>query len=782
MTRENILFQRPHNPGRENKLGGSGKSKFNSFLTKDILVLLISTLAFLAFYWNAYFSEDFKGMLGYELKDTLTHLNAHFRAVSQGGTLYWDPDYLQYTPRMPQVPINSPITIFLLLLHKILRFSEGRLFLGFLMGILALIQILCVYTMYLFLRYLRLNFMPAVIGGLCYAYNYQTFVYGIKHGYERISAVMLAPLFLLTFIKSLDEGLSSARRRVYAALTALLLGVTFISNGDVKPTFYFCIFMVVTAFFMKPFRMRNVISLLLIFILAGGIFLVQALPTYYALQEMARGHESLTSIMDFSLRPIKLLLTHISTNFTDRPDYPWENTAEFSLSLMLLVILGLFHLFGHRMRRIVLVTLGVCFLWVMGKYTPLSPFLGHFMKLFALRHPGRILILLYFCYAFLAALGVKHLSSSRYNRRIVAGLSLLPIALFVLSILQPGKIPVRYILLLMGSYLVIFLVVFGILKKKFIWLISLFFILERATLFSTLEESNICDPTKYYTYGEIYSAHLRIKAILADPDHKNYRAFFGAEDFPDLFSHNFYLNAIQDGIRPIFPYFYFDEEMLRVKDIQEVIFADWSNPGWDLLNVKYLVDLDKYFASWDEEDTSKKGLEHLKVVDEHVRINPGVEKEVFVRYQAQLTDDESFLKGLAAGKLDVKKIAYLNDADDSSLIKSTPKEIGGKEELSIIGRKTDEITIEVTVPRPAVVVFSEYWFFPWGVEIDGRKARLLRTYNVLQGVRIPAGRHRVRFYFNSRHWKFVLPFLISYGLMISLAIYAWYWYRRERIQ
>jgi hypothetical protein len=747
---------------------------------ETLLVLLISALVFISFYYNAYFSEDFKGMLGYELKDTLSQLMAFFHASDQGSTLYWDPIYLQYMPRFPQAPLNSPVTLFLLLVHRIYHFSDFKVFLGFLLVVLALIQVFCVYTMYLFLRYCGFNLTPSVFGGLAYAYNHQTFVFGIKHGYERISAVLLAPLFLLSFFKLLQGDVPKWRRRMLIALTALLLGISFISNGDVKPTFYFAIFMVIAVLFIRPFRKRNIGSLLIIFALAGIVFLVQACPTLYALREMGRGQESIASIMDYSMRPFKFVLTTISTKFTDYPAYPWENTVEFSLPMMLLAFVGAVHLFRHRLRMVFLVTIIVSIAWIMGKYTPLAPILGWFMKLFALRHPTRMAMLLYFCYAFLIALGLQYLQGNRFNRLVVLMLSPLLIALAALFFCNPGMVPLRYLICAALSYLVIFAVTFKLLPRKAIWLILLFFTWERATFFSTLEGSNRGDPTKYYTYDEIYSVHPRVKAILTDPDYKDYRAFFGVKDFPYLFSHNFYLNAFFDGIRPVFANFYLDEELLPVRQFQEVIFSDWSNPGWDLLNVKYLVDLDKYFAAWDEEDTSKKGLEHLKVVDKHVRINPGAEKEIFLRYRAELTDDQSFLKDLGAGKLDVKKIAYLNSADADPLNQADLIPPKGEEEINIIRRKPDAITVEVTVPRAAIVVFSEFWFFPWRVEVDGRKAPLLRTYNILQGVKVPAGKHRVRFYFNSRHWKFVLPFIFSYGLIFFLIVYIIYAYFQRR--
>jgi len=756
------------------------RSALKSPVGRGAVVFFVAALAFLGFYGKAYFSDDFRGMLGYELKDTLAHLSSHLRAVSQGATLYWDPDYLQYTPRMPQVPLQSPITLLILAVHRAVGFPDSKMLFIFLLALLALIQVFCVFSMYLLLRYFKLGLIASVTGGLIYAFNQQTLVFGIRHGYERISAILLVPLVLLSFFKTMEEGMPPARRRVHAALAALLLGIAFTANGDVKPTFYFCIFMVIAVFFLKPFRARNVAVLLLIFILAGGIFLVQAMPTYYALREMARGQESLASIMEYSVRPAKFLLTHISTNFTDCPAYPWENTVEFSLSMFLLVILGFSHLSHHRLRGVIAITALVCFFWIAGKYTPLAPLLGNFMKMFSLRHPGRMAILLYFVYAFLAAWGLQSLGTDRFNRIVAAGLGTIPLAVLALFVLWPGKIPARYVLFLFLSYLLLFSVIFGMLKKGWLWLLLVFFILERAVILSSLEGATVSDPTEYYGYDEIYRVHPRVRTILDDPAHSGFRAFFGVKDIPGLFSHNFYLNALSDKIRPIFPYFYFDEELLRVRQMQEVIFADWANPMWDLLNVKYLVDLDGYFAAGDEEDTSKKGLEHLQVVDGHVRENPGVEKEVFVRYRTELMNDETFLKGLAAGELDVKKVAYLNDTAADLLIEASMEVSGDGPEISVVGRKTDEMVADVTVPRPAIVIFSEYWFFPWRAELDGQAVPLLRAYNILQGVKVPAGNHRVRFYFDSRHWKFVVPFLISYGLMLFLIIYIVYWLFKSR--
>ena len=751
------------------------------FFNRSIAVLLISALAFLAFYWNAYFSPDFKGMLGYETKDTLTELKAYFNAIDQGASIFWDSYYLYYTPTWPQAPIYSPVTILFLFLHKLSVFSNPKVFFIFYLVILAIIQVLCAYTMYLFLRWCSLNFMPSVLGGLAYAYNHQTFVFGIRHGYERISAIMIAPLFLLYFFKFLDSSSSGAKYRKYAALAALLFGLSLICNGDVKPTLFFALFMVFAAVLKRPFLLKNILILLLIFVLGGGLFLVQGLLTGYAYGYTLRSHESMDTILEYSLRPLKLLLTHISTSFTDRPDYPWENTVEFSLSFLLLAILGIFHLRRHRLGLLFAVTLIFCYVWILGRHTPLAPLVGFINYILAMHIPTRMAMLLYFCYAFLIATGVQYLSVCKYDRFVVACLFAVPAGVLILFLTGYSEIPARYVVFVFLSYSVLFLVTFGAIQRRFLWLIALFFMLERTTIFSTLEESNVCDPTKFYTYDEIYRAHPRVEAILKDPAHQEYRAFFGIKDFPDLFSHNFYLNAFGDGIRPLFAYFYLDHQWYPVSRIKDIILKDWSHPMWNLLNVKYFVDLHRY-VDLDTERVVSRGLEKLRPVDPHLRINPAAEKELFVRYQSELIkDDESFLNNLRRNKLDLERVAYVNRRNEERLIKEVAGETEGEEKVEIISRKPDEIVAEVTVPRKALVIFSEFWFFPWQAEVNDKKADLFRAYNVLQGVKIPPGCHRVRFYFNSRHWKFVLPFIISYSLILLLVIYILYWRYLDKI-
>jgi hypothetical protein len=732
------------------------------------LVLAVSALAFLSFYGKSYFSPGFSGMLGYELKDTLCQVESLFRSLDDGSALFWDPVYLQYLPRFPQAPIHSPVTLGLLVAHRVFPALTGKALLAVLLAALVAIQILCALAMFFFLRSRGLSAAGSLVGGLAYAYNHQTYVFGIRHGYDRISAVLFAPFYLLAFGRALDAPTGSPARRRAAALAALLLGIGLVSNGDVKPTFFFALFLVLMALCQRPFSARNLRLLVVVFLLAGAVFAAQALPTLYSLPEQGRGAEPLDSVLEFSLTVPRFLLTQLSTGFTDRRDYPWENTVEFSLSLLPLVVMGTVRLFRRKDRLLWLSALLLCFLWILGKHTPLAPLQGRFMKFFGVRHPVRMAMLLYFCYSFLIAWAIDSLSDRRSNRRLAALSALLPAAVLFFYFRGEGEIPLRGAVACSLSWIVLAALAFTRLDVRAAWLIVPLFLLEKTAFFSTLPEANRGDPTAYYRYDEIYRARPRVEPILRDPDFRAYRAFFGVKDIPDLFSHNFYLNALSDGIRPIFPYFLLDEELRRVREVQEVVFADWSSPMWDLLNVKYFVDLDAYFASWDPEDTSRAGLDHLSVIDGRLRVNPSPEKELFLRYRAEpVVRDEDFLRDLRSGRIDVKTVAYINSADEKTALRPSAAEGAGA--LRVTARRRDRIAAEVDLPSPAWLVFSEFWFFPWRAELDGQPAPLHRVYHVLMGTLVPAGPHRVRFYFHSHHWMLVLPAVFSSVIALSLA-------------
>jgi uncharacterized membrane protein YfhO len=51
-------------------------------------------------------------------------------------------------------------------------------------------------------------------------------------------------------------------------------------------------------------------------------------------------------------------------------------------------------------------------------------------------------------------------------------------------------------------------------------------------------------------------------------------------------------------------------------------------------------------------------------------------------------------------------------------------------------------------PRSRRLVLADSWYPGWRVEVNGRRAELLRANAVMRGVKLPAGASRVRFVFD----------------------------------
>ncbi len=61
-----------------------------------------------------------------------------------------------------------------------------------------------------------------------------------------------------------------------------------------------------------------------------------------------------------------------------------------------------------------------------------------------------------------------------------------------------------------------------------------------------------------------------------------------------------------------------------------------------------------------------------------------------------------------------------------------------------------ELSIDVELQRPGVLVVSETAYPGWVATVDGKRQRWFRANYVLRGLELDAGRHQVRFVYRSR--------------------------------
>ena len=74
---------------------------------------------------------------------------------------------------------------------------------------------------------------------------------------------------------------------------------------------------------------------------------------------------------------------------------------------------------------------------------------------------------------------------------------------------------------------------------------------------------------------------------------------------------------------------------------------------------------------------------------------------------------------------------------------ASAKAPGAAGESRVVRREPGRTVLDALAGRPAVAVVSEAWFPGWRATVDGRPAPVLRVDGVVQGVPIPAGRHRI---------------------------------------
>jgi hypothetical protein len=84
--------------------------------------------------------------------------------------------------------------------------------------------------------------------------------------------------------------------------------------------------------------------------------------------------------------------------------------------------------------------------------------------------------------------------------------------------------------------------------------------------------------------------------------------------------------------------------------------------------------------------------------------------------------------------------------------------------LRVARPNSDRITIDATLPRPALVVVSEQFFPGWEARVDGKPVALAKVNAVLMGVAVAEGSHHITLEF--------LPKPVILGVRLALATFG----------
>jgi hypothetical protein len=106
------------------------------------------------------------------------------------------------------------------------------------------------------------------------------------------------------------------------------------------------------------------------------------------------------------------------------------------------------------------------------------------------------------------------------------------------------------------------------------------------------------------------------------------------------------------------------------------------------------------------------------------------------------------LKVLGQGQWDPRKTAILEEYPPGA--PPVPTE-GSAGTARIKSRKAGEYLLEAENDADAFLILSEAYYPGWSAEVDGKPADVLPANHLIQAVRLPPGKHVVRFAYRSRY-------------------------------
>ncbi|HXM46518.1 MAG TPA: YfhO family protein [Pyrinomonadaceae bacterium] len=131
-------------------------------------------------------------------------------------------------------------------------------------------------------------------------------------------------------------------------------------------------------------------------------------------------------------------------------------------------------------------------------------------------------------------------------------------------------------------------------------------------------------------------------------------------------------------------------------------------------------------------------------------------------------DAETSLRTLIDEKFDARRAAIVIAESQTGLPSFDPAvtESGGT--CSIITDRLNDVEIEVSTPRPGMLVLNDSWDAGWKARIDGIEQPVLQANYAFRGVVVPPGNHRVTFLYRPR--LLLIGIYISVATMLLLAI------------
>jgi hypothetical protein len=127
----------------------------------------------------------------------------------------------------------------------------------------------------------------------------------------------------------------------------------------------------------------------------------------------------------------------------------------------------------------------------------------------------------------------------------------------------------------------------------------------------------------------------------------------------------------------------------------------------------------------------------------------GLPRVILVSESLVVGADEAVQATLSPG-VDLRRTAVLEEGDP---LARDPAWSDAAASVRLVARTPGRVALEAGLPAPGVLVLFDTYEAGWRAKVDGAAAPVLRADAAFRAVRLPAGTHRVEFFYTPRGLK-----------------------------
>ncbi|HPD34041.1 MAG TPA: YfhO family protein [Candidatus Kapabacteria bacterium] len=722
---------------------------------------------------NSFFWEDFVEYV-YPVRTYAAREFAH------GSFPFWNPYSLGGMPFFADIQVGFfyPFNLLLSLFVN----ENGLLPIWILQFIVIIHFFFAQFNTYILSRYLKISFWGSIIVAISFSFAFPIVLH-IIHPMIVFHLTWL-PLIFYFFLKALHN--SSIKD---GAIAGLIFGLTMLS-GHPQITLYFALFF--GTYFLWDFIARlikksdaqrisfkYILSGVLTFIIAVGIFLVQLMPSQVLAGQAIRASSTYEKSSENSLQ-YKQILTLVlpkiygyydANNKTDVPMvledefdgkteqvknyFYWETAIYFGVIPLMMGLLGLFLGKKDSFKWFLICWIIFGFLFALGKYFIIHRIFYALPLFGTFRNPVRMMTFSVFGLSIFSGFAFdwikSNLKSKEFLRKlnIIGGIIIIIAFLGVVGILQAiVGIPDQYssktqsmaiapfIFALLG-YFTLFLYYRGNLKSGVVGVFLIIFIFLdlyiQGTPFLESKENPeiqyaISPEMKEFMRPKIPDDPFRVKTRIYDPP------FMAVKRNQGMVSKI----MMMEGYNPL---------VMRVATIP----LPWEGI-LRMMNVKYDLKIDSIRGTV----SFYENIDRWKTPQ-------------LIRNANYIPEDQSS-EYMRQHKIDYSKTILLQDVTGIN-IKQYNDTTEFSKSVKCLDYQPNHLKYNVQSEKNAIMIFSEMYYPDWKGYIDGKKVKIYKADNSFRAIEIPAGNHTVEMKYQSDAFKSCgIISLISFALGIVLIV------------